>query len=135
MTMTSSAAHHSDPTRPVPGGDKWVDSVLGSGYHHYRASGTWSPAVDVYESRDDFYVLADLAGVSADSVNIRMKGRTLTITGSRFAPQLPCQRMHVMEIDQGPFARTVEIPGEDDVGNVEAVFRSGLLWVRVPKRS
>ncbi len=138
MTLTVDAAHQGDSAPTEPGVSKWVDNVLG-GYHRYRSGDTWSPAVDIYESRDDFYVIADLAGIDVASIAIRTKGRMLTITGSRPVPQLPSRRgkvrMHVMEIDQGPFERTVEIPGRSDPADFEAILRCGLLWIRLPKRS
>lgn len=139
MLVTVEAAHHGEPGSPPPDVSKWVDNVLGSSYHGYRSGDTWSPAVDVYESRNYFYVVADLAGVQTSSIGILAKGRGLTITGLRPTPELPGQggkvRMHMMEIDQGPFKRTIEVPGEADVTNFEATFRFGFLWIRIPRRS
>jgi len=139
MTHLASAAHRPESSSPVPAGTTWVVNVLARGYHRYRSGGAWSPAVDLYEGRDEFHVVVELAGAQADTIAVRAQGRTLIVTGLRPAPQLPCRsrkvRTHLMEIDQGPFERAIEIPAERDIDRFEAVFRCGLLWVRVPKRS
>ncbi len=138
MELTLDAADVGDASAQGPGVNRWVDDVLSGGYHRYRPTDTWAPAVDIYESRDDVYVVADLAGVLADSIGICSEGLTLTITGTRKPPQLPdgCDEVcvHVMEIDQGPFERTVPLPSKVATDRVEAAFRRGLLWIRLPRR-
>lgn len=138
MLPTVEAAHQDDPSSLEPGIGRWVDNVLGGGYHGYRSGGTWSPAVDVYEDAGYFYAVVDLAGVHAGGIGIRAEGQALTVTGSRPGPQLPGQKgkvlMHLMEIDQGPFERTIGMPDQADVNSIEATFRSGFLWIRLPRR-
>ena len=137
MELALDAADQGDMSARGPGTNRWVDDVLSSGYHRYRPTDTWSPAVDIYESRTDVYVVADLAGVLASGIDICSEGRCLTITGTRRSPQLPdgCTEVcaYAMEIDQGPFKRIVEIPSEVDVDGVEASFQRGLLWIRLPR--
>ena len=139
MRVALEAAERDD-VRGKPGSvNSWVNNVLSGGYRQYRTGGTWSPAVDIYESRDDFYVAAELAGVDPGGIGISTDGETLTITGRRPGPQLPddCTevRVHVMEIEQGSFERTVEIPGPADVEGLRATFRCGVLWIRIPRRN
>jgi len=138
MEVTLDASDLGDPSTQGPGVNKWVDDALSSGYHRYRPTDTWAPAVDIYESRHTVYVVADLAGVLPDSIGINSEGRTLTITGTRKAPKMPdgCDEVcvHLMEIDQGPFERTVPLPSDVATDCIEAAFRQGLLWIRLPRR-
>ncbi len=41
---------------------------------------------------------------------------------------------HLMEIDHGPFLRSVEVPSSVDVEAINAKYRSGLLWILLPKK-
>jgi len=43
-------------------------------------------------------------------------------------------RIHVMEIDHGPFYRAISIPEDVDVTGIEAKYSQGLLWIDLPKR-
>jgi HSP20 family molecular chaperone IbpA len=40
--------------------------------------------------------------------------------------------MIAMEIDYGPFERTVQLPDEVDVNKVHAEQREGFLWIHLP---
>jgi len=138
MELTLDSANLGDESAQGPGANRWVADALSGGYHRYRPTDTWAPAVDIYESRDNVYVVVDLAGVLASSIGIGIEGRTVTVTGTRKPPQLPdgCGEVcvHVMEIDQGPFERTVPLPSDVETDGVEAAFRRGLLWIRLPRR-
>ncbi len=48
------------------------------------------------------------------------------------APQAKL-RVHVMEIDHGPFCREVELPDNVDHLRIQATHRNGLLWIELPK--
>ena len=43
----------------------------------------WSPAADVYRTRDGWLVKVDLAGVSPDELEITVDGPVLSIRGTR----------------------------------------------------
>ena len=38
-----------------------------------------------------------------------------------------------MEIDEGPFRREIDLPAAVDTSQVEATYRKGFLWIRLPK--
>lgn len=42
-------------------------------------------------------------------------------------------RIHLMEIDHGPFSREVELPPDADKAHISAVYRNGMLWIEIPK--
>ena len=42
-------------------------------------------------------------------------------------------RVHLMEIDHGPFTREVELPPDADKAGITATYRNGMLWIEIPK--
>jgi HSP20 family protein len=109
------------------------------GYCQYRPLGSWRPAVNLYESADSYFVGVDLAGMSREAIEVTLTGNVLVISGSREHPRPPdCSAdlsIHLMEIEQGPFCRSVEIPSEVDLSAIGARYtRTGYLWVELPKR-
>jgi HSP20 family molecular chaperone IbpA len=50
------------------------------------AAGEWFPAVDVYECRGRLLVVAEVPGLSAESVRVVYKNRSLVITEGALVP-------------------------------------------------
>ena len=120
---------------------KWVDfskGILNIGYHQYRAGQTWSPAMNVYEGASQYVIVVDLAGVRGEEIDLHIGNESLVLSGERAAPAPPCagekMRINLMEIEHGKFRRSVELPGDADEGGISASYRSGFLWVSIPKR-
>ncbi len=42
-------------------------------------------------------------------------------------------RIHLMEIDHGPFSREVELPPDANKESITATYRNGMLWVEIPR--
>jgi HSP20 family molecular chaperone IbpA len=71
----------------------------------------WRPPLDVYETEDALYVVAELAGVAEDQIEVAVDEDILTIRGERaplpFAPGLS---IHEMGILRGHFAADIYLP-------------------------
>lgn len=140
MAEVLRAAHGSGRARSLGRGiNTWVDDTLVSSYHRYRPRKTWSPAINLYESGDAYCIVVDLAGVRADEIDIHVENEQMVISGHRPAPEMcdVCGQLclHLMEIDYGRFVRRLDIPGGVDVAAIEAFYRSGFLWIRLPRSS
>ena len=48
-------------------------------------------------------------------------------------PHAHKMRVHLMEIDHGPFTREVELPPDADKAGITATYRNGMLWIEIPK--
>ena len=48
-------------------------------------------------------------------------------------PHAHKMRVHLMEIDHGPFTREVELPPDADSAGITATYRNGMLWIEIPK--
>src|SRR6478672_381783 len=99
---------------------------------------SWTPAINVYAYADRFEVCMDLAGVDKREIQVEAESRRLSVSGHRLAPggsadEAPCKRILVMEIHDGPFARTLEFAEDLDTSRVEARQDNGWLWIVLPK--
>jgi HSP20 family protein len=101
---------------------------------HLPASGSWTPAADVYETGDSFVVLMELPGIDEDDVEVAVDGDRLVVKGER-RPRLQARpdRFHRMERSHGPFARTFALTQPVDPDDVSAQFRDGLLRIELTK--
>ena len=92
----------------------------------------WTPAADVYRTRDGWLVKVDLAGVSPDEVEITVGGRTLSVAGiRRDAHCSETVSYHQIEITYSRFEKTLSFPCEIEGARVERAYRDGLLIVRL----
>lgn len=97
----------------------------------------WRPAVNAYSCQGHFVVFVELAGLDPDDVVVTPARRTITIRGSRPAPEPGCPRTDLtrllaLEIDHGSFERTVQFPQEIDAAAVTTSYRDGLLRIEAP---
>ena len=120
---------------------QWVEQVLGPGFSQFRPGKEWAPAVNLYEDETRYYMIVDLAGVKAKQIDLRVEDGVIILAGERPSPGVPeskgLKRLHLMEIEHGPFCRKIELPGDAALENVEAIeawYRSGYLCVEIPKK-
>ena len=92
------------------------------------------PATDVYETADSVVVLVEIAGVSAEEIDISVEGKSLTVRGEREDRQRHLSRLyHQMEICCGLFERSVTLPTEVDPQRASATYSDGILAIVLPK--
>ena len=110
----------------------WRDLV----YHRHPgthfAEQPWVPSMDVVVTEAQARVIVELAGVPREAVRVRLRGRTLEISGRRRAPEATHgAHYHRAEIYFGDFRREIELPWEADSARIEAVFRDGMLEIHI----
>ena len=117
---------------------RWVDQVLGPTYHRYCPDEVWTPAINLYESNDNYCIVVELAGMDAQTIDLQVEKGSLVLSGDRPSPPtLECPRptrVHLMEIDHGRFTRSIELPNDVDAEDITASYRGGYLFVRLPKK-
>lgn len=93
----------------------------------------FSPEVDVLSDGDDIVLRADLPGVTNDDIKLEAEGNQLFLTGER-AENKPENSAYIrVERSNGKFARTFTLPPTVDISKISAVFKDGVLEVRLPK--
>jgi HSP20 family protein len=97
--------------------------------------GTWTPAVDVYETDKDIVISAELPGMSDNDVDVEVRENVLTIKGERrFEREVKEENnYHRVERSYGKFSRVFTLPKNVDTGKITARFDKGVLEVRLPK--
>jgi HSP20 family protein len=100
---------------------------------------SWSPSINVYRLTRRFEICVDLAGVDKNEIDIRVEPGRLVLRGFRQAPDPTCGveenlRIVSMEIDHGPFCRTIALPDQVDLSRVQSRYENGLLWIDLPLR-
>ena len=72
---------------------------------------SWAPAVDIYENEHELVVNADLPGVEAKDLDIRIENNTITIRGERkFEQETKEENFHRVERRYGSFQRSFGLP-------------------------
>jgi HSP20 family protein len=97
----------------------------------------WAPRLDVYETDDQFVIVAELAGIDPQAVTIEIEGAEVAMTGARMPPCPPqCAQGGEplqLEIPFGEFERRLVLPSAVDAESASADFSEGILTVQLPK--
>ena len=99
-----------------------------------RSGELWYPAADVYQTPDGWVVKLELAGVSAEELEIDIQGNTLSVAGCRkdrsCAAGVSYQQM---EITYSNFEKTLRFPSPIEGAAIEHMFENGLLIITLKK--
>ena len=85
--VVSLATHHSRFIAMGKHVVRWADEVLTSGAGKYCPRGSWTPSINLYEDGEGYYVVAELAGVDSDEMELRVEKGALVLLGHRDPPQ------------------------------------------------
>ncbi len=98
------------------------------------SAGAWNPAVDIYETKDNVVLKAELPGLEKKDFSIEIKDNMLTLKGERkFEKETKEENYYRMERAYGSFMRSFNLPASVDKDKVKAKFKDGILEVTVPK--
>lgn len=99
-------------------------------------SRSFNPTLDVSESDNEIKVSAELPGLNEDDIDVSLTGDVLTISGEKKAEtEDKGENYHRIERTYGSFKRTITLPSEVEVDQVEANFKNGVLTIILPKRA
>lgn len=90
-----------------------------------------APPVDIYETSDGLVVLADLPGVSKDTLDVRVDNNLLTIRGR--ADHAVRQEGTYREYELVNFFRQFELSDRVDQQRISADLKHGVLTLTLPK--
>ncbi len=91
------------------------------------------PQADVYESGDKIFVVADMPGVSEESLDIVLEKNVLTIEGKTLTPEIEEMKLVHCEIPPGNYRRVFMLSEEADQDAIEATIKNGVLKLVLPK--
>jgi HSP20 family protein len=94
----------------------------------------WSPALDVFDEKDNLLVKVELPGMKKEDIQISLQNGVLTVSG---------ERKHEHETKEGEtfrseryfgkFQRSVTLPSMVNADNVKASYKDGVLSIALPK--
>ena len=91
-------------------------------------------AGEVEEGEQEVVVRLELPGVDKSDCQVSISGNTLILCGTRHFERISeDSEFHVMERAYGAFERRIALPHGVVEDGAEAVFRNGVLTVRLPK--
>ena len=95
---------------------------------------SWTPALDVYEDKDQFVVTAELPGMKKDEIDVSLHNGSLTLSGERKSESKNEDGgVYRAERYFGRFQRTVDLPTTVVSDKVKADYRDGVLTITLPK--
>lgn len=115
--------------------NKIIENAMSrSQYGDGTDAGTWSPAVDMYETADRFVLDAEIPGLSPSEIDVQIRGNTLTLRGERKLEKgIQHENYHRIERAYGSFARTFPLPSVVRASETRAEYKMGILHVEIPK--
>jgi len=94
----------------------------------------FTPAVDMYEDKDNVVVETQLGGIDPDKVDISIENNILTLKGeSEKKSEVEEKNYYRKEIRRGSFYRSIPLPTKVDGDKASAVSEGGLLKISIPK--
>jgi len=95
---------------------------------------SWRPSMDILEKQNEYYIEADLPGLSKDEISISVEKNVLTIKGERARQEKEeNDNLYLKERLFGEFARSFNLHEGVDPEKIEASFSNGVLKVILPK--
>lgn len=94
----------------------------------------WTPALDVYEDKDNIIVKAELPGMKREEIELSLHDGSLSISGERKGEnKYEGAEVYRSERFVGKFQRTVTLPSPVAGDKVKAHYSDGILTVTLPK--
>lgn len=96
--------------------------------------GESSPAVDMYDNKNEIVVKAEVPGVDKDNLNISISDNMLTIKGEmKREEETREEDYYYSERSYGSFMRVLNLPAKVNEKKVKASFKDGVLEIHMPK--
>lgn len=111
-----------------------LDRVFGdAGAASGSGNAAWLPNIEVRQRDGNYVVRVDLPGLKPEDVTVTVTNGALAIEGERtFERDQDRGNVHRSEIRYGRFFRSIPLPEDTDVDNVNARFDNGVLEITIP---
>ena len=97
-------------------------------------NGSFFPALDVVEEKDQYVLKADLPGINKEDIKVSVENGVLTIEGERKSEtEHKDKQIHRVERSYGRFVRSLNLGTNVDNSKIRASYKDGVLQLMVPK--
>jgi HSP20 family protein len=102
---------------------------------HERTPGrpVFVPPADIYETRDNIVVVAEMPGVAPDELEITLERRVLPIRGRNAGNEHTGYQRGYNEYANGDYERVFTLSDNIDRDRIEATLKDGVLHLVLPK--
>jgi HSP20 family protein len=124
-----------DPFREFNALPARFGGVFGKGWEAPLSTTAWSPSVDIFENDNEVVVKAELPGMNAKDIEVRLENNVLMLKGERqFEKETKEENYHRVEREYGTFSRAFALPTAVNGDKVTAEYKDGILKIVMPKR-
>lgn len=99
----------------------------------WRAFEEGQLSVDVFETKDDLFVVATMAGTKPEDIELHLQNDFLTIRGRRLPPVPGPAQYFYEECYWGVFSRTIVLPVDVKGEEAQSEYRNGVLTIKIAK--
>ncbi len=94
----------------------------------------WEPDVDIFETKDDFLISAELPGLKKEDIYLTLEDHTLTLKGEKKKEAAEEDEDYKFrERKLGKFCRSFSMPDSANLKKIKTSLKDGLLRVSIPK--
>jgi HSP20 family protein len=106
----------------------------GSSDNEAMTMADWAPSVNISETTAEYVIEAEIPEVKKEDVRVTLENGVLTVRGMRRQDaEERGRKYHRVERSYGSFLRSFSLPDEVNDAQVQAVFKDGILTLRLPK--
>ncbi len=98
-----------------------------------RSRRAFVPRVDIYETNDAIILIADMPGVTSDSLEITLEQGVLTLDGYVDTPDPEDHALAYAEYRVGDYVRSFTLSNQINQDAIEATLKDGVLHLQLPK--
>lgn len=122
QTVAGSDEEATDGETKAVGSEDWLSEYEGQ------------LTIDMYQTKDNVIIKSTIAGVKPEDVDVTIANDMVTIRGERKRDfEASSEDYFYQECYWGSFSRSVVLPVDVDIENVEADLKDGILTVILPK--
>ncbi len=106
-----------------------------------KKNSIWRPAVEIMQSDKEYTVKVQLPGVEKDDIDVELDNDFMTITAEieeekeQKDEESKNTKYHTCEFRYGKYQRTISFDESIKSAEAQAVYKNGVLTVRIPKQS
>lgn len=92
-----------------------------------------SPVVDIFETENDYYLIANLPGVERSNIQVKLDDKSLIVFGKINYEEAVNRKYILNEKEIGNYFRSFKISDSIDKEKINARYDNGQLIVTLPK--
>ena len=124
-----------DPFRDFNTFNERMSNLMGRNFETPASTTVWNPSVDIFETDNEIVVKAELPGMDAKNIEVRLENNVLSLKGERhFEKEAKEENYHRVEREYGSFSRAFSLPASVNEDTVTAEYKDGVLKIALPKR-